>query len=222
MWTALLTSILWIHVGLGFLALFAGPAAMYTRKGGTAHRRWGWVFAVSMGVVVVTAVPLALESDNVFLLFVSGFSGYFVWTGVRALGHKPGSTGPTWPDGLGTGSMLLVGIVLVGWGGWMYGESSVAPVALAFGGIGTVLAGYDVYNLLTPPSDPRAWFFTHLSRMIGGYIAAVTAFATTSLTMLPELVRWLGPTIIGVAAIAWLIRSYRFRFARATQQNVNS
>ncbi|MES3629369.1 MAG: hypothetical protein PPP56_04295 [Longimonas sp.] len=206
----------WTHIALGFLALFAGPAAMYARKGGTAHRRWGQVFAVSMGVVVVTAVPLAIASTNVFLLFVSGFSGYFVWTGVRALQHKPGGAGPARPDWIGTGSMLLVSMGLIVWGGWMQGQSTVASVALVFGSIGTALAGYDLYDLFAPASDPRAWFYTHLSRMLGGYIAAVTAFATTTLTMLPPLVRWLGPTAVGVAGIVWLTRSYRRRFNAPT------
>ena len=219
MW--LLTFALWTHVALGVLALFAGPAAMYMRKGGTAHRQWGQVFAVSMGVVVVTAVPLAVESNNIFLLFVSGFSAYFVWTGVRALRHKPGHDAPAWPDWLGTGGMLLVCLALLGWGGWMWGQRTVASVALVFGGIGTVLAGYDLRDLRTPPSDARDWFYTHLSRMLGGYIAAVTAFATTTLTMLPPLVRWLGPTVVGVAGIVWLTRSYRRQFARSSTAQPN-
>ena len=217
----LLTLVLWIHVALGCLALVAGLAAMYTRKGGKAHRKSGQVFALTMAIVVVTAVPLALESGNMFLLFVSGFSGYFVWTGVRALRHKPGHDAPAWPDWLGTGGMLLVGLALLGWSGWMWGERPVAPVALAFGGLGIVLTGCDLRDLLTPASDPRAWFYTHLSRMLGGYIAAVTAFATTTLTMLPPLVRWLGPTVVGVAGIVWLTRSYRRQFARSSTAQPN-
>lgn len=50
--------------------------------------------------------------------------------------------------------------------------------------------------------------------MGGGYIATVTAAVTVNLTMLPPLVRWLGPTAVGVPFIFYGIRKYQPVFGR--------
>lgn len=40
-----------VHVSTGFLALIAGPVAMFSRKGGVLHRRSGATFVAAMGAV---------------------------------------------------------------------------------------------------------------------------------------------------------------------------
>ncbi|MGQ0676434.1 MAG: hypothetical protein ACT4N4_10180 [Rhodospirillales bacterium] len=45
-------------------------------------------------------------------------------------------------------------------------------------------------------------------------IATYTAVAVVNLTMAPPLARWLLPTAIGTAGIAWVTRKYRLLFAQ--------
>ncbi len=44
------------------------------------------------------------------------------------------------------------------------------------------------------------------------HIAAVSAFAVVNLTFLPPLVRWLGPTAIGVPLLSLWIGYYKNKF----------
>jgi len=50
--------------------------------------------------------------------------------------------------------------------------------------------------------------------MGGAYIATVTATITVNLTMVPALVRWLGPTVIGTPLIFYAVSRYQKRFGR--------
>src|SRR4051812_11342254 len=76
------------HVLFGFIAFFVAPAAMMTKKGGLAHRRWGKIYFWSMVVVAVTALIAALVQHNYFLAFVSVFSFYLAFGGYRVLFRK--------------------------------------------------------------------------------------------------------------------------------------
>ncbi|PSP46560.1 hypothetical protein BRC69_03275 [Halobacteriales archaeon QH_6_66_25] len=78
-----------------------------------------------------------------------------------------------------------------------------------------VFGGYRVIRQLRrPPAERPPWIGTHIAFMGGGYIATVTATVTVNLTMLPPLVRWLGPTAVGVPLIVYATRSYVPRFSR--------
>jgi len=57
---SLITTLRWIHIAAGTLALVLAPLAMLTVKGGRAHRRWGKIYFWSMAVVAATAVVIAL------------------------------------------------------------------------------------------------------------------------------------------------------------------
>jgi hypothetical protein len=48
--------------------------------------------------------------------------------------------------------------------------------------------------------------------MGAGYIATVTAAGTVNLTMLPEPLRWLGPTAVGTPLIVYAVQTYEQRF----------
>ena len=211
--------VLGVHVVAGVVALSAGIGAIVTRKGGERHNVAGLAYVLAMVVVVVTAAPLAIWTANWFLLAITVFSGYLVFGGYRAIGRRrAGLTAPTAVDYTGHGSMVVVGGVMVGVGGWQTVSASpgLAPALAAFGGIG---AGFAVATLLQfrrPPADRPPWIRWHVGFMGGAYIATVTAAITVNLTMVPPLVRWLGPTVVGVPLIGYALRSYTPRFAPAS------
>lgn len=213
----LATGTLGVHILAGVLALVSGLVAMATRKGGQRHNQAGKVYVLSMGVVVTTAVPLAVWAADWFLLAIAVFSGYLVFAGYRVITRRRARlTDATRTDWVGHGTMVAAGGVMVGVGGWQSatGESGLAPVLVVFGAIGILLAGRSLAEFRESPDERTPWFGKHIPYMGGAYIATVTATVTVNLTMLPPLVRWLGPTAIGVPLIFSAIRVYRPVFGR--------
>ena len=84
----LITTLRWIHISAGTLALFVAPAAMLTVKGGRAHRRWGKIYFWSMAVVAATALVLGLWRPQIFLALLAVFSFYMAFSGYRVLFRK--------------------------------------------------------------------------------------------------------------------------------------
>ena len=76
------------------------------------------------------------------------------------------------------------------------------------------LAGVDLAKFVRPPAHRNAWWFAHMSGMLGSYIATVTAFSVVNFGFLPTAARWLWPTVIGTPLIALWVTYYRLRFRR--------
>jgi hypothetical protein len=205
-----------VHVAAGVVALLAGAGALLTAKGGPRHIRAGKTYVLAMAVVVGTAFPLAVVDDDAFLFAIAVFSGYLVFTGYRVLSRKrptPGEAAPVdWAAHL---VMVAFGVAMVALGANDVLAGDGLGWALAsFGAIGLVLALREIRSIVVPAEDPRAWFFKHIVFIGGGYIATVTAAVTVNLTMLPPLVRWLGPTAVGTPLLLLTTVRYRRRFDR--------
>ena len=208
----------WIHISAGTLALFVAPAAMLTVKGGRAHRRWGKIYFWSMALVAATAVALGLWRPQIFLTLVAVFSFYMAFSGYRALWRKRPAQGQgpraiDWTAALLTfavsASLVVFGVLRPGpiW-------ERVGIVPVVFGALGMVLVGLDIRTFLRPPADRNAWWFDHMTGMLGSYIATVSAFSVVNFDFLPITVRWLWATAIGTPLITIWIRYYKRRFRR--------
>jgi uncharacterized membrane protein len=198
------------HVLSGVAALLAGLVAMVTRKGGPRHIRAGRVYVATMGVVVVTALPLAVWADNWFLIAIAVFSGYLVAAGYRVVRRRrAGTTGLTPADGGLHGVMVVVAAGMVTAGAT--GAVVLGPVLVVFGVIGGILAVQELRRLGQPSAERTPWVNRHVFFIGGGYIATVTAAVTVNLGMLPVLVQWLGPTLIGLPLIFLAVRHYQPR-----------
>lgn len=213
-----ITTLRWIHIAAGTLALFVAPAAMLTVKGGRAHRRWGKIYFWSMALVAATAVVLGLWRPQIFLTLVAVFSFYMAFSGYRALWRKRPAQGQG-PRAIDWAAALLtftVSVALVVFGvlrpGPIWERVGIVPVV--FGALGMVLAGLDIRKFLRPPADRNAWWFDHMTGMLGSYIATVSAFSVVNFDFLPTTVRWLWATAIGTPLITIWISYYKRRFRR--------
>lgn len=217
LWELAYVLLLGSHVFAGVIALGAGFGAIITGKGSPRHNFAGRLYVLSMGFVVVSAVPLAIGIESWFLLAIAIFSGYLVFAGFRAVQQRR-SAGPTPApvDWLGHGTMLVVGTGMLVAGGFQsLGDSpGLGPALAVFGAIGVGLAIQAVRDLNRQPAARTQWWRQHIPFMGGAYIATVTATITVNLTMIPPLVRWLGPTIIGVPLIVLAMRRYKTQFAQ--------
>jgi hypothetical protein len=207
-----------VHIAAGFVALVVAPVAMLTVKGGPTHRRWGKVYFWTMAVVALTAVVLAAYRPVLFLALVAVFSFYAALSAYRVLFRKrpEAGQGPHALDWAAALITLTASAALVVLGIARPGETfeRLGTVAIVFGVLGLALAGRDIVRFVRPPADRNAWWFSHMTGMLGSYIAVVTAFSVVNFTSLPPVLRWLWPTVIGTPLIvAWVVY-YRMRFAR--------
>jgi hypothetical protein len=82
------------HIGAGTIALAAGLAAAFARKGGYLHRKAGNVFTVSMMVMATFAGYLAVAVPGQTVNLVIGtFVLYLVTTAWMTVHRREGTTG---------------------------------------------------------------------------------------------------------------------------------
>lgn len=212
----ILRAVLWIHIAVGVVALLSGGGAILSKKGSQRHRRLGVTFVLATVAVVATALLITGATKDVFLASIGVFSGYMVFAGWRALGQKRPNHGDsaTTVDYVAAIFMVVVGLGMVGLGiRWTLSSGSGrSAVLIAFGALGLAFAGQDIVTFYRGPQLRFDWFYRHIARMLGGYIATVTAVSAVNLTMLPTLVRWLWPTVIGTPLIVVWIRRYQRKF----------
>ncbi len=194
-------AVLTIHILFGSVALFVAPAAMLTRKGGVWHRRWGKIFFWAITGVAITAVVMSLIRSGLFFLLVALFSFYLALTGYRVLYRKTPQQRASQGDWIAVSAMLVGSVALLAYGAYLMLTSSFGMVALVFGALGLLFAIRDIYEFRHHPADKKAWWYSHMTRMLAAYIATVTAFSVVNFHFLPPVMRWLWPTIVGTAGI---------------------
>jgi len=205
----MIDAILMLHIMAGFIALGTAGLALGTRKGGTWHRRAGQGYVMAMLIVTLTTFPLVAVRPNTFLLVIAIFSFYLVFTGWRAAVMRAGR--PHLPDHLGGAAMALTGAAMLGLGVVGLAEGGAQPVALlVFGTIGLTMALSDWRDWAQGPITGKPRIARHLTRMLAGTIATITATVAVNMatvavniTFLPQLLIWLGPTALITPLIFW-------------------
>lgn len=192
-----------LHVAAGCVALAAAAAAMAARKGGPLHRRAGGVYVAAMFGVTATTLLLVTIRPNVFLLTIGLFSAYLVFTGWRAGRLRDGA--PRTVDRIATIAMLAVAAGMLGLGALRTTAAAghQGPVLLVFGAIGLTLAAGDLRMRRRAAVADRRRIARHLTRMLAGTIATLTAAAVVNIDFLPALAVWLGPTVLMTPVISW-------------------
>lgn len=222
----LFTVLLILHITAGTISLIAGPLSMINRKGGKQHRLTGKIFFYAMMLVSGTAVTMAAlpGHHSPFLLIIGVFSAYLVISGYRVLNLKglaKGQKPPLQDWGI---SLVMAAFaayfIFTGITGGNFGSSSI--ISIVFGSIALLLVAKDVRKYTKAPADKNFWLYDHITRMIAGNIAAFTAFLVVNNTVLPPVVAWLGPTVIGTAIISFFITKYKLKAkkGKATEEVV--
>ena len=218
----MLKPILFLHIAAGSVALASMWIPLFARKGATAHRRAGWVFVSAMAVVAVSAVLLAAgrlivdprpegRQAGIFLLYVAVLTASAVSSGVRVLRTRQRTAAHRhWWD-LGLPALLTA--TAIGVAG--YGAAIGSPLFAAFALLGIANGVGSLRYWLRPPATTMHWWFAHMNGMLGGCIAAITAFFVVNAgnLHLPQLVAWLAPSVVGSIATAVWTAYYRRRFA---------
>jgi uncharacterized membrane protein len=208
--------ILVLHVIFGVIAFVAAPGAMMAKKGSLWHRRFGSAFFYAMMAVAVSAFILWTLGSQLFLMLLAVFSFYLAFSGYRAVKIKNGSAEKI--DWLVAGAALVAGKSLVILGAIsLYKGDNFGYVTLALGAGCAVSAARDLLRFARPVTDRQAWLIHHLTKMLGAYIATVTAVSAVNFHFLPPVWRWLWPTIIIAPFIFMWVRKYKMRTARTSK-----
>jgi hypothetical protein len=177
---------------------------MVLGKGSLWHRRAGILFSYTMGLsALISLVVARMPGHRNDLLFCLGvFTIYLILAGNRALTYKGGRKKQ--PDLLDYGLSAAMALVAV----WMLlqfalelpGDTEANPLLGIFGGLGLFLSLADLSGYRKLARSAARWLQMHLGRMIGAYIAAVTAFLIAGMN-LDGLLYWVAPTVIGTGYI---------------------
>lgn len=199
--------VVYAHAALGGIALLTGLIALLVKKGSKNHILSGKIFFWSMltsGLValVVSCLP---DHENPFLFAVGVFSVYLICSGYRAIQYKNPTVNLTF-DKILAGSMIITGLgmVLVP----IIVKSEINIVLSVFGIFGIILSIQDFMGFRHLDRLRKSYLQAHLGKMIGGYIAAVTAFIVVN-QIFPPLIGWLGPTVVLTPIIFYWTRKVK-------------
>ncbi|MGL4609784.1 MAG: hypothetical protein ACRCYY_08885 [Trueperaceae bacterium] len=200
-----------IHITAGTLGLIAAFLATFNKAFNLTHR-WhvytGSAFVIAMAIIFVTATAMSLIKLNIFLLLVGIFSFYLAFSGWRYARNRKGTpTGLDWTTAI---TMLVISAVMVSFALYLFLTGSGGSIVIAvFGLIGGQLAFFDYRSLRRGGLKGKERIVRHLTMMLGGSIAALTAFTVVNINMQPAFIPWLAPTVLITPVIALWSRKIR-------------
>lgn len=203
---------LFTHIISGSVGLLSGTLNMINKKGNKLHKQIGLFFFYGMLINGISALFVALIHFNIFLFVVGIFSIYMVSTAKRFLSLKEIGSGqkPKTIDWILTLLMSLFGLVFLIYGGVLLVNSkNFGFVLLVFGFISVLMAKKDIAIYRGNIKKTNYWLLIHISRMVGSYIASITAFLVVNNTILPGLVVWLAPTVLLTPLIIFWSNKYK-------------
>lgn len=209
----ILQILLFIHIAAGVFALLSGIAAIVFPKGKKGHNISGRIYYWAMIGIGLTAFAIAIPKGNMFLLMIGGFSTYMTLTGYRFLQFRRNNA---LRFGFWDYSLIMLGFTTliipsiyftqIGW-------VKIGGFAVVFGVFGLILTGMLLGDLSIGKklsTYPSAWFLQmHISRMMGAFIATVTAFLVQNWQTDPVFIAWLLPTVVFTPLIIYYQRKFR-------------
>ena len=146
-------------------------------------------------------MPMSVLHTNYFLFIVGVFTAYMLVSGRRYITIKSVNDVKK-IDFMMAIIMFLFGLAFVVFGIFkLVCNNNFGIVLLVFGAISFVFVAQDYKNFISINLDRNTYLRSHISRMVGAYIASVTAFLVTNNYFLPSVIAWLLPSIVLVPLI---------------------
>ena len=200
-----------IHVIAGSIGLFTGTINMIRKKGDKTHKIVGKYFFLSMIINSLAGFLIAALHRNIFLLIIAIFSFYMTATGQRILSLKRIDKGQNakpvdWILTILMSFLTLVFVILAF--RLLIYNKDFGTVLIVFAAISGFMVKKDISIYQGNIKQKNYWLLIHLQRMIGAYIAALTAFLVVNNTYLPPVFAWLLPTVILTPLIFYWSKKY--------------
>ena len=184
-----------IHITSGSIALFSAALAISTEKGKKIHVLSGKSYFWGMVLIFLTAIPMSIINSNVFLFLIAIFSFYLAFSGMRFARNRSGV--PTRVDLIAVNFMFLSGA-----GMWILAiiffvnNDSQFITLIVFGFLALSLGYGDFRVFKNETAKGKERIAKHLTNMMGGTIAIVTAVLVVNPPTDPEWVWWILPTFL--------------------------
>ena len=191
-----------IHILAGITSLLCAALAVSSEKGKKLHVLSGRAYFWGMVTIFLTAMPMSIITNNIFLFLVAVFSFYLAFAGMRFARNRNGIA--TVLDWLAVYLMIFSGLAM-----WILAviyflnSNTQYIVLLVFGFLAIALGYADFRSYKNNSATGKERISRHLTNMMGGTIAVITAVLVTNLNIDPVWIWWILPTITIVPVIVW-------------------
>ena len=194
--------LLLIHIFTGTVALIAAAVAVCSEKGKTYHIKAGQFYVLGMVGVFVTAIPMSIITNNLFLFLIGIFSFYLAFSGWRFAKNRSGQ--PSNIDWFAVYCMLLTGFTMLLMASWYFMLDNQNYITLiVFGSLALSLGYQDFIAFKTQTAKGKKRIARHLTNMMGGSIAVITAVLVVNINIEPRWIFWILPTLFITPVIIW-------------------
>ena len=191
-----------IHILAGTIALFAAAFAICSEKGKKIHITAGKTYYWGMVGIFLTALPMSIINKEISLFLVAFFSFYLAFAGRRFAQNRTGVASRI--DWIAVGLMIVSGIGIWLLAIFYFIDSNSDYIVLFFFGFISIVLGYTDYKTHKhQEATGKKRIARHLSNMLAGTIAVVTAVLVVNVNMEPQWLPWILPTVILVPVINW-------------------
>jgi hypothetical protein len=184
-----------IHVLAGTIALLCSAIAVSSEKGKKFHVLSGKTYFWCMVGIFLTAIPMSIINSNIFLFLIAIFSFYLAFAGIRFAKNRKGIA--TTIDWIAVSLMILSGL-----GMWVLAviyfinDNSQYITLLVFGFIALALGCGDYISHKNKAAIGKERIAKHLTNMMAGTIAVITAVLVVNVNIEPIWIWWLLPTAV--------------------------
>ena len=184
-----------IHILAGIIALLAAAFAICSEKGKKIHIAAGRTYYWGMVGIFLTALPMSIISSNIFLFLIAFFSFYLAFAGRRFAQNRKGIASTV--DWIAVGFMITAGL-----GMWVLAvfysiENNSQYITLSVFGFIAIALGYtDFKTYKQQEATGKKRIARHLTNMLAGTIAVVTAVLVVNVDMEPQWLPWVLPTLL--------------------------
>ena len=190
------------HIFAGCISLITAVFVVVSSKGKQAHILAGRTYFWGMAVIFLTAIPMSISSSNVFSLLIAIFSFYLAYAGMKFARNRTGTANLF--DWVAVGLMVFSGLAM-----WFLAlvyfmnNNSQYITLTVFGFIAISLGYMDFRSYRNKSAIGKQRIARHLTNMLAGTIAVITAVLVTNLSIEPVFILWILPTIIISPLIFW-------------------
>ena len=194
--------LLFIHIIAGSISLIAAAFAVLSSKGKKLHILSGRTYFWGMAIIFLTAIPMSIVRANIFLFLVAIFSFYLAYAGLRFARNRKGIA--NFFDWVSIGLMVLSGVIMLFLATNYFMNNNSQYITLGVFGFIAISLGYaDFRSYRKKYAIGKQRIARHLTNMLAGTIAVITAVLVTNIHIEPVFVLWILPTIIITPLIFW-------------------
>ena len=196
-----------IHILAGMLALMAAVSAVVSFKGKKVQIIAGRTYFWGMTIIFLTSIPMSIVSGKVFLFLIAIFSFYLAYAGMRFARNRTGIANIF--DWVAVGLMILSGMVMWCLAIFYFINNNSQYITLIIFGFIAISLGYtDFRGYRNKSAIGKQRIARHLTNMLAGTIAVITAVLVTNIYIEPVFILWKLPTKVITPLIFWWNRKY--------------